>query len=91
MTTESNIYCIRSFSALKLPEKITSSADAVYITPTVKLEVQLRHRLPPSLERSGKGGGRRWKPGIRVIRQYKIKKGDLCLPRINYFCIVYEV
>ncbi|WP_143269945.1 hypothetical protein, partial [Bacteroides sp. An269] len=36
--------------------------------PTVKLEVQLRHRLPPSLERSGKGGGRRWKPGIRVIR-----------------------
>ena len=26
---------------------------------TVKLEVQLRHRLPPSLERSGKGGGRR--------------------------------
>ena len=27
---------------------------------TVKLEVQLRHRLPPSLERSGKGGGRRW-------------------------------
>lgn len=59
--------------------------------PTVKLEVQLRHRLPPSLERSGKGGGRRWKPGIRVIRQYKIKKGDLCLPRINYFCIVYEV
>ena len=59
--------------------------------PTVKLEVQLLHRLPPSLERSGKGGGRRWKPGIRVIRQYKIKKGDLCLPRINYFCIVYEV
>ena len=52
---------------------------------TVKLEVQLLHRLPPSLERSGKGGGRRWKPGIRVIRQYKIKKGDLCLPRINYF------
>ena len=33
-------------------------------TPTVKLEVQLRHRLPPSLERSGKGGGRRWKPGF---------------------------
>ena len=32
--------------------------------PTVKLEVQLRHRLPPSLERSGKGGGRRWKPGF---------------------------
>ena len=61
------------------------------VKPTVKLEVQLRHRLPPSLERSGKGGGRRWKPGIRVIRQYKIKKGDLCLPRINYFCIVYEV
>ena len=30
------------------------------ITATVKLEVQLRHRLPPSLERSGKGGGRRW-------------------------------
>ena len=59
--------------------------------PTVKLEVQLLHRLPPPLERSGKGGGRRWKPGIRVIRQYKIKKGDLCLPRINYFCIVYEV
>ena len=29
---KSNIYCIRSFSALKLPEKITSSADAVYIT-----------------------------------------------------------
>ena len=28
--------------------------------PTVKLEVQLRHRLPPPLERSGKGGGRRW-------------------------------
>ena len=27
---------------------------------TVKLEVQLLHRLPPSLERSGKGGGRRW-------------------------------
>ena len=26
---------------------------------TVKLEVQLRYRLPPSLERSGKGGGRR--------------------------------
>ena len=26
--------------------------------------------------------------GHRVIRQYKIKKGDLCLPRINYFCIV---
>ena len=24
----------------------------------------------------------------RVIRQYKIKKGDRCLPRINYFCIV---
>ena len=65
--------------------------DTYCPTPTVKLEVQLRHRLPPSLERSGKGGGRRWKPGIRVIRQYKIKKGDLCLPRINYFCIVYEV
>ena len=32
--------------------------------PTVKLEVQLLHRLPPSLERSGKGGGRRWKPGF---------------------------
>ena len=62
-----------------------------FCLPTVKLEVQLLHRLPPSLERSGKGGGRRWKPGIRVIRQYKIKKGDLCLPRINYFCIVYEV
>ena len=31
-----------------------------YILATVKLEVQLRHRLPPSLERSGKGGGRRW-------------------------------
>lgn len=62
-----------------------------FLKPTVKLEVQLLHRLPPSLERSGKGGGRRWKPGIRVIRQYKIKKGDLCLPRINYFCIVYEV
>ena len=31
--------------------------------PTVKLEVQLRHRLPPSLERSGKGGGRRSQPG----------------------------
>ena len=28
---------------------------------------------------------------VQVIRQYKIKKGDLCLPRINYFCIVYEV
>ena len=65
--------------------------NLIYGKPTVKLEVQLRHRLPPSLERSGKGGGRRWKPGIRVIRQYKIKKGDLCLPRINYFCIVYEV
>ncbi|MBM6946767.1 MULTISPECIES: hypothetical protein, partial [Bacteroides] len=34
------------------------------VYPTVKLEVQLRHRLPPSLERSGKGGGRRWKPGF---------------------------
>ena len=64
----------------------------VTIVTTVKLEVQLRHRLPPSLERSGKGGGRRWNPGIgswhRVIRQYKIKKGDRRLPRINYFCIV---
>ena len=29
---KSNIYCIRSFSALKLPEKITASANAVYIT-----------------------------------------------------------
>ena len=28
---------------------------------TVKLEVQLCHRPPPSLERSGKVGGRRWK------------------------------
>ena len=27
---------------------------------TVKLEVQLRHRLPSSLKRSGKGEGRRW-------------------------------
>ena len=26
--------------------------------------------------------------GHRVIRQYKIKKGDRRLPRINYFCIV---
>ena len=38
--------------------------DVFKFQPTVKLEVQLRHRLPPSLERSGKGGGRRWKPGF---------------------------
>ena len=25
----------------------------------------------------------------RSIRQYKIKKGDRRLPKINYFCIVY--
>ena len=31
---------------------------------TVKLEVQHLHRPPPSLERSGKGGGGRWKSGI---------------------------
>ena len=31
---------------------------------TVKLEVQLLHRPPPSLERSVKGGGGRWKPGF---------------------------
>ena len=36
---------------------------ALFLT-TVKLEVQLRHRLPPSLERSGKDGGRRWKLGF---------------------------
>ena len=36
--------------------------NALTTQPTVKLEVQLLHRLPPSLERSGKGGGRRWKP-----------------------------
>ena len=29
MTTESNIYCIRSFSALKLPEKITHKSTAL--------------------------------------------------------------
>ena len=34
--------------------------DSTKAPTTVKLEVQLRHRLPPSLERSGKGGGRRW-------------------------------
>ena len=34
--------------------------DNIEYETTVKLEVQLRHRLPPSLERSGKGGGRRW-------------------------------
>ena len=31
---------------------------------TVKLEVQLLHLPPPSLERSGKGGGGRCKPGF---------------------------
>ena len=77
-------------SVLSIPV-VFITMNILFSAPTVKLEVQLRHRLPPSLERSGKGGGRRWKPGIRVIRQYKIKKGDLCLPRINYFCIVYEV
>ncbi len=31
---------------------------------TVKLEVQLRHRLPPPFPLRSKGGGRRWNPGI---------------------------
>ena len=32
------------------------------IEPTVKLEVQLLHRLPPTFPLRSKDGGRRWKP-----------------------------
>ena len=35
-----------------------------FFQATVKLEVQHLHRSPPFLERSGKGGGGRWKSGI---------------------------
>ena len=45
----------------KLPaERFIRVHRSFIVQATVKLEVQLRHRLPPSLERSGKGGGRRW-------------------------------
>ena len=50
--------------ALSLAAESESIDSENWLFPTVKLEVQPRHRLPPSLERSGKGGGRRWKPGF---------------------------
>lgn len=61
------------------------------ITATVKIEVQHHPPLPPSLERSGKGGERGGGSPITGQSAIQNKKGDHRLPRINYFCIVNYV
>ena len=46
-----------------MKQKRTVRQEVFLKGTTVKLEVQLRDLLPPSLERSGKDGGRRSQPG----------------------------
>lgn len=62
-----------------------------FFTATVKIEVQHHPPLPPSLERSGKGGERGGGSPITGQSAIQNKKGDHRLPRINYFCIVNYV
>ena len=48
---------------------------------------------PPASDLSATLQGRRKavEAVLRAIQQYKTKKGDRCLPRINYFCIANYV
>ena len=53
------IECPASLLAKEFLVECAANIVNIVNIATVKLEVQLRHRLPPSLERSGKDGGRR--------------------------------